>query len=102
MKGISYQALAAAALTLLSSAMAFAGPDLGAAEQQATNLEQPYLLPNGLPNKPQILMISILPAAGFLASRTVWPLLVTSCLQHLSSVFPRWYSCPVLTDCCTH
>ena len=37
MKGISYQALAAAALTLLSSAMAFAGPDLGAAEQQATN-----------------------------------------------------------------
>lgn len=37
MKGISYQALAAAALTLLSSAMVFAGPDLGAAEQQATN-----------------------------------------------------------------
>ncbi len=37
MKGTSFKATLLALVGLLSSSLAFAGPDLGAAEQQATN-----------------------------------------------------------------
>lgn len=81
MKWNSLKALTVAATTLMASGVALASPDLGAAEQQATNWhaiimfailsDLPYLLPNGRQNKPPIPQTSIQQVAEFQVSKMV-------------------------------
>jgi hypothetical protein len=80
---------------MLSTA-AMASPDLGEAQQQATNWHAIIMfvifvgllcsLPNGQQNKPQIPKTSIQQVAEFQVSKMVWRLRVTICPQRHS-----WY-----------
>lgn len=81
MKWNSLKALTVAAIALLTSSLALAGPDLGEAQQQATNWhaiimfgilsDLLYSSPNGQQNKPPTLLTSTQQVAGFQVSKMV-------------------------------
>ena len=81
MKWNSLKALTVAATALLASSLALAGPDLGEAQQQATNWHAiimfgifvgfTLLITNGQQNKPPTLLTSTQQVAGSQVSKMV-------------------------------
>jgi len=112
MKWNSCKAKVFAASTFLTSGLAMAGPDLGAAEQQATNWHAiiMFVIFVGLTlfitkwaaKQTQSTQDFYTAGGVFRVSRTVWRLLVTSCLLHRSWVFLPWCSVQDSMVCCTH
>ncbi len=100
MKWNSLKAKALLAAASLYSTVAMASPDLGEAEQQATNWHAIIMfvifvgftlfITKWAAKQTQSAQDFYTAGAESAVSKTDWQLPVTICQQHLSLVFPRW------------
>lgn len=112
MKWNSLKTKAALASTALLSTLAQASPDLGAAEQQATNWHAIIMfaifvgltlfITKWAAKQTTSTQDFYTAGGGISGFQMAWRLQVTICQQHRSSVFPQWCLAQALMACFIH
>lgn len=112
MKWNSFKAKALLAAASLYSTVAMASPDLGEAEQQATNWHAIIMfiifvgftlfITKWAAKQTQSAQDFYTAGGGISGFKTVWRLRVTICQQRHSLVFLQWCLAQVLTACSIH